>query len=114
MRGDHQRLLRAAGFGDITELDVTAAFAAAAAAWLVETEPHAEELARLEPPGAFAQRQADRRRMLTAIRAGCCAARSSSPEQHEGPSTWRVRAARQPGFSDDARRGCLVGWSTGR
>jgi hypothetical protein len=70
MRGDHQRLLRAAGFGDITELDVTAAFAAAAAAWLVETEPHAEELARLEPPGAFAQRQADRRRMLTAIRAG--------------------------------------------
>jgi hypothetical protein len=28
------------------------------------------ELARLEPPGAFAQRQADRRRMLAAIHAG--------------------------------------------
>jgi hypothetical protein len=70
MRSDHQRLLRAAGFRDITELDVTPAFAATAAAWLAETEPHAEALARLEPPGAFAQRQADRRSMLAAIRAG--------------------------------------------
>ena len=57
-------------FHDITELDVTPAFAATAAAWLAETEPHAEELARLEPPGAFAQRQADRRSMLAAIGAG--------------------------------------------
>jgi hypothetical protein len=70
MRSDHQRLLRAAGFHDITELDVTPAFAASAAAWLAQTEPHAEELARLEPPGAFAQRQADRRSMLAAIHAG--------------------------------------------
>jgi hypothetical protein len=70
MRSDHQRLLRAAGFGDITELDVTPAEAATAAARLAETEPHAEELARLEAPGAFEQRQADRRSMLAAIRAG--------------------------------------------
>jgi hypothetical protein len=70
MRSDHRRLLRAAGFGDITESDVTVAFAATAAAWLAETEPHADELAPLEPPGAFAQRQADRRRMLAAIHAG--------------------------------------------
>ncbi len=70
MRSDHQRLLRAAGFGDITEIDVTPAFAATAAAWLAETAPCAEELARLEPPGAFAQRQADRRNMLAAIQAG--------------------------------------------
>ena len=69
MRSDHQRLLRAAGFSDITELDVTPAFAATAA-WLAETEPHAEELARLEPPGAFEQRQVDRRSMLAAIHAG--------------------------------------------
>jgi hypothetical protein len=41
-----------------------------AAAWLAETELHTEELARLEPPGAFAQRQADRRRMLAAVHAG--------------------------------------------
>ena len=37
---------RAAGFHDITELDVAAAFAATAGAWLAETEPYAEELAR--------------------------------------------------------------------
>jgi hypothetical protein len=60
MRSDHHRLLAAAGFHDITEVDVTPAFAATAAAWLAETEPHAEELARLEAPGAFEQRQADR------------------------------------------------------
>jgi hypothetical protein len=70
MRSDHQRLLAAAGFHDITELDVTPAFAATAAAWLAETEPHAEELAQLETPGAFEQRQADRRTMLDAIHAG--------------------------------------------
>jgi hypothetical protein len=69
-RIEHHRLLTAAGFRDVTELDVTAAFAATAAARLAETEPHTEELARLEPPGAFAQRQADRRRMLAAIHAG--------------------------------------------
>jgi hypothetical protein len=70
MRSDHQRLLRAAGFHDIIELDVTPGFAATAAAWLAETEPHAAELARLEPPGAFEQRPADRRSMLAAIRDG--------------------------------------------
>jgi hypothetical protein len=70
MRSDHHRLLRAAGFHDILEIDVTPAFAATAAAWLVETEPHAQELARLEAPGAFEQRQADRRSMLAAIHAG--------------------------------------------
>ena len=70
MRSDHHRLLSAAGFRDVAEIDVTAAFAATAAAWLAETEPHADELARLEPPGAFQQRQADRRILLAAIHAG--------------------------------------------
>ena len=70
MRSDHLRLLRAAGFDDVIELDVTPAFAATAAAWLAETEPHAEQLARLEAPGAFGERQADRRTMLAAIHAG--------------------------------------------
>jgi hypothetical protein len=70
MRSDHLRLLATAGFVDITELDVTPAFAATAAAWLAETEPYAEELAPLEAPGAFEQRQADRRTMLAAIHAG--------------------------------------------
>jgi hypothetical protein len=70
MRSDHQRLLRAAGFGEVTEVDVTAAFRATAAAWLAESKAHADQLAQLEPPGAFAQRQADRRSMLDAIDAG--------------------------------------------
>ena len=70
MRSDHRRLLRAAGFVDVTELDLTPAFRATAAAWLAESEAHAGELARLEPPGAFAQRQDDRWAMLAAIDAG--------------------------------------------
>jgi hypothetical protein len=70
MRSDHHRLLAAAGFLGVTELDVTPVFAATVAAWLAETEPHTAELARLEPPGAFAHRQADRRRMLAAVHAG--------------------------------------------
>jgi hypothetical protein len=37
---------------------------------LAETATHAEELAQLEPPAAFEQRQADRRAMLAAIDAG--------------------------------------------
>jgi uncharacterized heparinase superfamily protein len=32
MRSDHQRLLRAAGFGEVSEVDLTAAFRATAAA----------------------------------------------------------------------------------
>jgi hypothetical protein len=42
----------------------------AAAAWLAESMSQADALARLEPPGAFEQRQADRRFMLAAIHAG--------------------------------------------
>jgi hypothetical protein len=70
MRSDNRRLLGSAGFRDITELDVTSAFRATAAAWLAYSEAHADELARLEPPGAFQQRQADRRAMLAAIDVG--------------------------------------------
>jgi hypothetical protein len=70
MRSDHRRLLRTAGFGDVDEVDVTAAFRATAAAWLAEWESHADELARLEPPGAFEQRLRDRHAMLAAIDAG--------------------------------------------
>jgi hypothetical protein len=70
MRSDHHRLLRSAGFLEVTEQDVAPAFRATAAAWLVDSESHANELARLEPPGAFGQRQADRRALLAAIDAG--------------------------------------------
>jgi hypothetical protein len=70
MRSDHHRLLRSAGFADVTEVDVTPAFRATAAAWLAEWESHADELAQLEPPGAFEQRLADRRALLAAVDAG--------------------------------------------
>ena len=70
MRSDHRRLLGSAGFGDITETDVTPDFRITAAAWLAEAAAYAEERARLEAPGAFEQRQADRRGMLAAIDAG--------------------------------------------
>jgi hypothetical protein len=82
MRADHRRLLRSAGFRDITELDVTAAFRATAAAWLAESEAHAVELARLEPPGAFAQRQADRGPCWPRSTRGCCAVCCWSPDEH--------------------------------
>jgi hypothetical protein len=70
MRSDHHRLLGSAGFGDVTEVDVTPEFRAIAAAWLAEAAAHAQELAQLEAPGAFEQRQADRRAMVAAIDAG--------------------------------------------
>jgi hypothetical protein len=70
MRSDHRRLLASAGFRDITELDVTPQFRATAATRLAEAAGHAEELDRLEPPGAVEQRQADRRAMVAAIDAG--------------------------------------------
>ena len=70
MRSDHRRLLRSAGFVDVTEVDVTPAFRATAAAWLAEWESHADDLARLEPPGGFEQRLADRRVLLAAVDAG--------------------------------------------
>jgi hypothetical protein len=60
------------------------AFAATGAAWLADSEPYAEEFARLEPPGAFAQRQADRTACWPPSTPGCCAAPSSSPEQEQG------------------------------
>jgi Sigma-70 region 2 len=47
-----------------------ASFRATAAAWLAHFEAHADQFTRLEAPGAFAQRQADRRAMLDAIDAG--------------------------------------------
>jgi hypothetical protein len=70
MRSNHASLLRSAGFADVTELDVTPAFRDTAAAWLAESEAHADQLAELEPPGAFEQRLRDRRALLTAIDAG--------------------------------------------
>jgi hypothetical protein len=67
MRSNYRSLLRSAGFAEVIEVDVTSAFRTTAAAWLAESEAHADELARLEPPGAFKQRLADRRATSAAI-----------------------------------------------
>jgi len=87
MRSDHQRLLQAAGFHDILELDVTPAFAATAAARLAETAPYAEELARLEPA----------RRLQTA---------TSRPAQHAGrhPRRAAPRPPSSPEQEEERRR----------
>lgn len=49
---------------------MTAAFLDTAHAWLRESTLHADELAALEPSGAFDERQTDRRRMIAAIEDG--------------------------------------------
>ena len=66
-RSRQTQLLASAGFVDIDELNITAEFAAIARAWLTEWEDDADQLASLEPPGAFAERQRERRRQLAAI-----------------------------------------------
>ena len=70
MRSDHQRLLRAAGFVDIIELDVTLPSRPPPRPGWPRPTPTLLKSARLEAPGAFEQRQADRRTMLAAIHAG--------------------------------------------
>jgi hypothetical protein len=70
MRSDYYRLLRSAAFRDITVLDVTTAFRATAAAWLAQSQLHANELAKLETPRVFEQQQLERQARLDAIDTG--------------------------------------------
>jgi hypothetical protein len=66
-RSRQARLLASAGYVDVNELDVTAEFATTARAWLAGWEANADQLASLEGPGAFAERQRERRTQLAAI-----------------------------------------------
>lgn len=68
--GDHVDLLRAAGFTGIAERDLTADFIETTKSWLRELDAHAEELAPLQPAGAFEERQRERRAMLAATEDG--------------------------------------------
>jgi len=81
MRSDHHRLLGSAGFRDITELDVTAAFRATAAARLAHAEAHADELAPPEQPGAFQQQSGGPYWPPSTL--GCCAAPWCLPDENE-------------------------------
>jgi hypothetical protein len=69
-RASYRILLERAGFIDIAEVDVTGEFIETARAWLDERDRHHDELAALEAPGAFDQRQADHRAQLVATEAG--------------------------------------------
>jgi hypothetical protein len=69
-RSDHLNMLRNAGYVDAVEIDATATFLHTARAWLQESERLGDELAPLEPHGAFAERQAERSRMIAAMEDG--------------------------------------------
>ena len=69
-RSDCRRLLAAAGFIDLQEIDATAAFVHTARAWLDERERHAAELAAVESKETFQERQQDHRALLAAAEDG--------------------------------------------
>jgi hypothetical protein len=65
----YSSLLRSAGFVEIVEVDVTAAYLDTARAWLRHGQRFEAELAA-QPPGSFADRLARRRVAIPAIEAG--------------------------------------------
>lgn len=69
-RREHDEMLRAAGFGDVTELDVTADFERTARASYEGRTRYATELARAEGESSFRERQSDLRAQLRAIESG--------------------------------------------
>jgi hypothetical protein len=69
-RTDQQQLLRSAGYVDIEEVDVTALFIETMRGWVEQRDRHFDELARLEAPGEFEQRQRGHRVQLAATEAG--------------------------------------------
>jgi hypothetical protein len=69
-RARQAALLESAGFVDIDEVDITAAFIETTRAWIEQRAQHAEVLAAVEPPGAFDQRQRDHRAQLAATEDG--------------------------------------------
>ena len=68
--GEHDSMLRHAGFDVLVERDLTDAFLDTARAWLRESDALADELTGLEPAGGFDERQEDRRRMIAAVENG--------------------------------------------
>jgi SAM-dependent methyltransferase len=69
-RSDYLDLLRSAGFVELDEVDVTAAYRDTARAWLRHRQEFEAGLAALEPPGAFAAKLARRRAAIALIDAG--------------------------------------------
>jgi hypothetical protein len=69
-RVSQQQLLRSAGYLDVDELDVTQAFVETTRAWITQRERHSEQLAALEAPGVFEERQHDHHSQLAATEDG--------------------------------------------
>jgi hypothetical protein len=69
-RSNYLSLLRSAGFVELDEVDVTAAYLDTARAWLRYGQEFEAGLAALEPPGAFADKLARRRDAIALIEAG--------------------------------------------
>ena len=69
-RVSQQQLLSSAGYLDIDGVDVTREFIATTRAWVEQRQHHADELAALESPGAFEERQRDHRAQLAATEDG--------------------------------------------
>ncbi|GEL20250.1 hypothetical protein [Pseudonocardia asaccharolytica] len=68
--GNYRNLMRSAGFVEVEEHDVTAAYLETARAWLRHVEDAADDLAAVEPPGLVADRLARRREVVAAIESG--------------------------------------------
>ena len=69
-RADHQDLLRAAGFADVQETDLTAEFLQTARAWYRGREQHFAQLAAAEGEASVKEKQANNRAQIKAIEAG--------------------------------------------
>ena len=66
-RHDHRRLLCAAGFGDIEEIDVTADYLKTVRAWLAHASSREGQLRAVMGDALFEDRQNDRRGQASAI-----------------------------------------------
>lgn len=69
-RVDQRRLLKSAGFVEIDAVDLTEAFVGTTRGWIEEGSLHADELAALDAPGAFAQRRRNQLAQLAATEDG--------------------------------------------
>lgn len=69
-RSNQRQLLVSAGFIEIDVVDLTTEWATTAQGWIDGWSTNEAELSALESPGAFAQRQRERRRQQRAIEDG--------------------------------------------
>jgi hypothetical protein len=67
---DHKEMLRAAGFRQVDEIDLTAEFLATSRAWVTERRKREAELIAVEGKEAFLERQEDNETQSSAIEAG--------------------------------------------